>query len=227
MLLELEDVCQTYQGLTGSVDALKAASLTIDSAEFVAIQGPSGCGKTTLLMVAGSLLEPNTGQVRVDGTEPYALSREERARFRAQTTGFVFQQFHLIPYLNVRDNVLAPSVASTRADARRRADELIEKYGLTSRADHVPAHLSSGERQRCALARALLNGPRLLLADEPTGNLDEDNAEIVLQSLQAFAQEGGAVLLVTHDPRAAHAAHRVVQMQDGCLASTPVGTPGT
>ena len=145
---------------------------------------------------------------------------EGRAQFRAKQVGFVFQQFHLVPYLSVRDNVLTASLAVESQDGDdpvKRADSLIEQFGLTDRADHVPAELSTGERQRTALARALLNQPKLILADEPTGNLDPDNAVVVLDALSQFAQDGGAVLLVTHDAAAADRADRVLHMRDGAF----------
>jgi ABC-type lipoprotein export system ATPase subunit len=159
--------------------------------------------------------------VRVSGTELYALRSEERARFRATRIGFVFQQFHLVPYLSVRDNVLSPSLAAPVPEAPRRVMELIERFGLAHRCDHVPAQLSTGERQRVALARALLHQPKLLLADEPTGNLDTANGAAVLDHLAAFAKAGGAVLLVTHDPRVARYAGRIARMAPAEGGSSP------
>jgi len=167
--------------------------------------------------VAGGLLRPDGGRVTLDGNDPYALSPDDRARWRSECVGFVFQQFHLVPYLTVLDNVLVPSLAKGSGDAGERARDLIEHFGLTDRTDHVPAELSTGERQRVALARALLNRPKVVLADEPTGNLDGASAERVLGYLGEFAAGGGAVLLVTHDPRAAGYAHRTVRMADGRL----------
>jgi ABC-type lipoprotein export system ATPase subunit len=166
-----------------------------------------------LLLAAGGLLRPDAGNVTVAGQDPYALSPEERAKFRAAHIGFVFQQFHLVPYLNVLDNVLVPSLAAPAM--RERAVELVAQFGLADRAHHVPAQLSVGERQRCALARALLNRPKLLLADEPTGNLDPDNGKLVLAALAGFVQQGGAVLLVTHDERASGVAQRWVRLRQG------------
>ena len=215
VLLQLEDISHTYAGRDGRVQALNSVSLSVDAGEFVAIQGPSGCGKTTLLMIAGTLLEPGSGSVRVGETAPYSLTPDERARFRAGTIGFVFQTFHLVPYLSVLDNVLAPALSSEGDDLQDRAHQLIDRFGLTERASHVPSHLSSGERQRCALARALLKQPQLILADEPTGNLDEQNAEIVLSALRETSAEGTAVILVTHDKHAAESAGRHVRMEDG------------
>jgi len=200
-ILEIRDLVKDYPGPFGAVRALNGVSLQVAAGEFVAIQGPSGCGKSTLLLAAGGLLRPDSGQVRIAGQDPYALSPEERSKFRAGHLGFVFQQFHLIPYLSVLDNVLAPTLALPQRGARARAAELIERFGLQDRRDHVPEKLSIGERQRTALA------------DEPTGNLDRDNANGVLNALAEFAREGGAVLLVTHDTNAAGCAGRTVCMK--------------
>lgn len=216
MLLDIRNVSKTYRGGGGDVRALNAVSLSVNIGEFVAVQGPSGCGKTTLLLIAGGLLSPDAGQVLIGGEDPYALPPDRRARFRAAQIGFVFQQFHLVPYLSVLDNVLAASLAGDPAHARERANELLAQFGLTHRAHHVPGELSTGERQRTALARALLNRPKLLLADEPTGNLDAENAEVVLNHLKEFSATGG-VLLVTHDTRAVGFAQRVAKMEHGKL----------
>ena len=216
-MLHLENLTKVYRGSARDVRALDDCSLDAGPGEFVAVQGPSGCGKTTLLLVAGGLLRPDSGRVILDGKGPYALSPEDRARWRSDSVGFVFQQFHLVPYLTVLDNVLAPSLAKGSADAGRRARDLIDHFGLAGRADHVPAELSTGERQRVALARALLNRPRVILADEPTGNLDGASADRVLGHLAEFTAAGGAVLLVTHDPRAAAYAQHTIRMVDGRL----------
>jgi ABC-type lipoprotein export system ATPase subunit len=222
MLLQLEQISKTYTGKAGQVHALNDVSLNLDAGEFVAVQGPSGCGKTTLLLTAGGLLRPDAGKVLIDGENPYELDPDARARFRGRSIGFVFQQFHLVPYLDVLDNVLAPTLAlgDSQDDVHQRAWQLIEHLGLTDREHHVPSELSSGERQRAALARALLNKPRLLLADEPTGNLDHQNAEAVLGYLKEFAESGGAVLLVTHDDRAVPFAQRVIHLRDGRTVET-------
>jgi len=214
-MLDLNQVSKSYGGSNGSVRALDGVSLKVKAGEFVVVRGPSGCGKTTLLLTAGGLLAPDQGRVLVGERDVYGLSLEERARLRAETLGFVFQQFHLIPYLTVLENVLAPSLAARSDEAGARADELIARFNLSSRAGHVPAALSTGERQRTALARALLNRPKVLLADEPTGNLDPENASILLGHLAEFARAGGAVLLVTHADAAKEHADRIVQMQEG------------
>ncbi len=216
-LLELQRVSKDYLGKAGPVRALNEVTFTLAARQFVAVRGPSGCGKSTLLLAAGALLRPTCGTVTLDGQDLYALSTEARAKVRAATVGFVFQQFHLVPYLTVLDNVLAAAMAAPRRGADERAKEMLERFNLAHRASHTPGELSTGERQRCAMARALLNQPKLLLADEPTGNLDPDNAKIVLDTLTAFAAAGGAVLLVTHDDRAAAAAQRVMRMNAGEL----------
>ncbi len=220
MILQLEHVTKTYDGKASLVYAVKDVSLDVGAGDFVVLQGPSGCGKTTALLMAGGLLKPDSGQVAVTGQNPYALTSNARAAFRARTIGFVFQQFHLVPYLSVLENVLAPCIATNPQDGSgERADSLIARFGLAHRKLHLPGELSSGERQRTALARALLNQPQLLLADEPTGNLDQENAEAVLGHMKEFAESGGAVLLVTHDERAIPFAHRVIHLRDGEISA--------
>ena len=201
-ILIIDDVAKTYRARDGSkVAVLNQVSLSIEPGQFKVVHGASGSGKTTLLLAAGGLLRPDSGSVQVCGTDLYALSQEKRSRFRGAHIGFVFQQFHLIPYLNVLENVLAPTLAVADAEARARAVELVDLLGLSHRLKHPPADLSTGERQRVALARALLNQPKLVLADEPTGNLDAANAAIVIGHLREFTRRGGAVLLATHDDR--------------------------
>lgn len=216
MILRMADISKTYRGRSGEVVALERINLSVDTGQFVAIQGPSGCGKSTLLLIAGGLLAPDSGTVHIGETDPFSQSAEQRARLRAEKIGFVFQQFHLIPYLNVIENILTPVLAGNAADAAQRADQLLARFGLSDRRNHVPAELSTGERQRTAMARALLNEPQLLLADEPTGNLDGENAQTVLDDLAEFSESGGAVLLVTHDSAAAQRAGRTIVMQNGC-----------
>jgi len=221
MLLDIQNVCKTYRGGDQDVQALDDVSLSIDIGQFLAVQGPSGCGKTTLLLLAGGLLAPTSGTTQFDGQDPYELNSDARAQFRAANVGFVFQQFHLVPYLTVLENVLAAGVATGLPDARSRARELISHFGLDHRLHHVPGRLSTGERQRTAMARALLNRPRLLLADEPTGNLDHENAEAMLSYLKEFTREG-AVLLVTHDDRAVQFADGVMHIREGKLLDSAV-----
>lgn len=223
MLVDIQDARKTYQGASGQVLAVDGVSLSVDGGEFVAVQGPSGCGKSTMLLLAGGLLAPESGTVQIAGEDPYALTADARSKFRADNIGFVFQQFHLVSYLSVQDNVLAPSIATGLVGSEQRARELIDQFGLSHRLEHTPGELSSGERQRTALARALLNQPKVLLADEPTGNLDAENAAEVLKHLREFASSGGAVLLVTHDAQAAAAADRVIHLLDGKIDAAENG----
>lgn len=217
-VLAINQLGKSFPSAAGEVHAVRDVSLELAAGELVALRGPSGCGKSTLLMAAGGLLEPTSGSVEINGTDLYSLGQDGRAQFRAENIGFVFQQFHLIPYLDVRDNILAASLATARAEDER-VDELLEIFGLQQRAHHVPAALSTGEKQRTAMARALLNNPKLILADEPTGNLDKDNAEALLEQLSGFSGKGGAVLLVTHDARVDDHAGRTIEISDGNLVS--------
>lgn len=218
-MLRINDISKVYQKSDGTVHALKDVSLHVAEGQFVSIQGSSGSGKTTLLLAAGALLEPTTGTVELDGDDLYAAGTEARAAVRAAKIGFVFQQFHLVPYLSVLENVLSPSLALSGDGADERAEELIGTFGLAHRITHLPSELSAGECQRVALARALLNQPKLVLADEPTGNLDEGNADIVLGALTQFADGGGSVLMVTHSAEVAHRAHRTIRLEAGSILS--------
>jgi len=204
-ILQLDAIRKTYTRRNAVISALQDVSLKVDAGDFKVVHGPSGSGKTTLLLIAGGLLAPDSGSAEVSGKSLYAMTPESRAVFRARSIGYVFQQFHLIPYLSVLENVLAPSLAETESSnghagaIRARAEELVSHFGLSHRSCHSPSELSTGEKQRVALARALLNRPALLLADEPTGNLDEKNAAIVIDYMKEFARERGAVLVATHD----------------------------
>lgn len=214
-MLDVKNITKIYHKPNKEVRALDGVSLNVASGEFVAVEGPSGSGKSTLLFAAGSLLAPDEGQILIDGQNPYALSFDNRAKFRAEKIGFVFQQFHLIPYLSVLENILTPSILMKVENTRERAMQLIERFGLTERAHHILAELSTGERQRTALARAFMNSPNVVLADEPTGNLDRENAEIVIKSLAEFAGTGGSVLLVTHDMYAVQHATKTLRLENG------------
>ncbi|MBN1556224.1 MAG: ABC transporter ATP-binding protein [Phycisphaerae bacterium] len=216
MVLQVRQIGKTYRGSGKAVRALERVSLDVAAGELLVVQGPSGSGKSTLLLCCGALLAPDDGEILVEGLSPYTLNRRRRAAFRAQKVGFVFQQFHLIPYLDVLDNVLAAAVERNSA-SRERAMHLLERFGMGDRLGHVPGELSVGQRQRVALCRALLNDPPLLLADEPTGNLDTDNARVVLRALRDYAESGKAVLLVTHEEKALSLAHRTLQLKQGRL----------
>lgn len=219
-MIEARHLIQRFHSRRGEVVALDGVSLSLQAGELVIVRGPSGCGKTTLLFAIGGLRAPQSGEVRFGAWDLYRdMSSERRAVFRSQTIGFVFQQYHLIPYLNVLENVLTPAIVRPDPAAEARARDLLEHFGLRDRLNHRPAELSTGERQRTALARALLNQPRLLLADEPTGNLDETNTAIVLEALRAFVRDGGTVLMASHDERAFPKAHRVLRMMQGRIVS--------
>ncbi|MFQ5808386.1 MAG: ABC transporter ATP-binding protein [Armatimonadota bacterium] len=213
-MIELQNVSKVYQGADGEVRALDDVTLSVAKGEFTAVRGPSGCGKSTLLLTVGAMVRPTEGRVLLDGQDLYALSPSHRARLRADRIGFVFQMFHLVPYLNVLENVLVPALAGAPGD-RNEALELLERLQLSHRLHHRPAELSTGERQRCALARALLHRPEIILADEPTGNLDPDNAAQVLEYLAGFHRDGGTLLLVSHDPIANEYAQRVLRIEQG------------
>jgi len=213
-MLVLERVVKTYPKGNRRITALAPIDLTVRAGEFVAVEGPSGSGKTTCLLIAGGLLDPDSGRALVDGHVLDAMSRNQLAAFRSQNIGFVFQQYHLIPYLSVLENILAPEAARGRSNNQARGRALAEQFGLDHRLDHTPAELSSGEKQRTALARALLFQPKILLADEITGNLDHVNAQIVLGYLREYVKKGGSVLLVTHDREIARQADRVEYLPD-------------
>ncbi|MBG30028.1 MAG: ABC transporter [Opitutae bacterium] len=218
LILKATKVHKTFAGSNGStIKAVDGVDLKVEQGDFIALRGPSGCGKSTLLLMVGGLLQPDQGEVEIAGENLYQQDSGKRATIRASQVGFVFQQFHLVPYLNALENVLSPTLARAIPDATQKADSLLEKFGLSERRGHVPSALSVGEQQRVALARALLLEPKLLLADEPTGNLDPENAEAILSRLAAFAEDGGAVIMVTHDDRAAESASRSLLMDQGRL----------
>jgi putative ABC transport system ATP-binding protein len=214
-MLRFQQVSKLYRTRRGEVKSLDALNLEVKTGEFLVIRGPSGCGKTTLLLTGGGMLRPSSGTVLFNGQNLYDLSPRQRAALRAASVGFVFQMFHLVPYLTVLENVLLGATVAPEKDLKTRASELLGPLGLSARAHHTPAQLSTGERQRTALARALLNRPQVILADEPTGNLDPANAGEVLHHLKQFHSAGGTVLLVTHGTAADSYADRHVEMQSG------------
>ena len=213
-MLVLEKVVKTYPKGSRRITALAPLDLMVRAGEFVAVEGPSGSGKTTCLLIAGGLLRPDSGRVLLDGHDLHAMTRDQLAAFRSQNIGFVFQQYHLIPYLSVLENILAPEAARGRTHGQARGRALAEQFGLEHRLDHTPAELSAGEKQRTALARALLFRPKILLADEITGNLDHVNAQVVLGYLREYVNTGGSVLLVTHAREIASQADRVEYLPD-------------
>ena len=218
MLLTTEGLGKRYTRRDVSVDALIDVNLEIDERSFVTVTGPSGSGKTTLLLTLAGLLKPSAGKIRFRDTQLEGFTDAEWAAFRHQHLGFVMQNFSLVPYLSARENVTLPLViaGSSKAEQRERALALLERVGLGDRAEHLPRELSAGQQQRVAIARALANDPALVLADEPTGNLDPALADDVLELLQALNQESGtAILMVTHSPRAAEAGTHRVHIEAG------------
>jgi len=216
-VIKVENVTKRYLRRDGEVLALDKVSLGIPEGEFLSIMGPSGCGKSTLLLTLGCLIRPSEGKVWLDGRSVYGLSLAEAAALRLKTIGFVFQTFNLVPYLTALENVQLPLYLSglSPVQQRARAEQLLGKVGLGDRLSHKPSELSVGQQQRVALARTLANEPRLILADEPTGNLDPALAEEMLDHLQELHRQGVTVVMVTHDPRLAARAQRQLRLVDG------------
>nr|WP_276414117.1 ABC transporter ATP-binding protein [Halomicroarcula sp. XH51] len=213
------NVVKEYQTGGQTIRALKRINFRIDTADSVAIVGPSGSGKSTLLNLLGLLDVPTSGEIRLRNQDVATLSDSERNRERKQTIGFVFQSYYLIPTLTALENVEMPRMLDrTPRKTRDRAIELLERVGLSDRLDHTPDELSGGQKQRVAIARSLINDPELVLADEPTGNLDRDTGDQILDLFEELrAEEGVAVVMVTHDEYVAEAADRVVNLVDGNL----------
>jgi putative ABC transport system ATP-binding protein len=217
--LTARGLAKTYSGDGIDVLALRGVDLDIHDGELVALMGPSGCGKSTLLHLLAGLDRPTAGSIALGEVRVEGLSEAEWALLRRREIGFVFQFFNLVQTLTVAENVDLPAllVGTSRREARRRREQLLDRLGVSVRADALPSRLSGGQQQRVALARALVNRPRLLLADEPTGNLDSESAREVVALLRELADEGQTVLLATHDPRVAAHADRVLQLRDGLL----------
>jgi putative ABC transport system ATP-binding protein len=220
-IVEARRVSRTFPMAAAPVTALDDVSLRIGAGEYVAVVGPSGCGKSTLLHVLGCVDVPSVGEIAFDGRPVHGLSDAERSRLRLRDIGFVFQRFFLLPMLTAWENVELPQAenGAARVERRRRTQELLAYVGLAHRAGHRPAELSGGEMQRVAIARALANRPKLLLADEPTGELDERTGEQIAGLLDRLHGDGTAVVVVTHDPAIAARAPRVLSMRDGRIVS--------
>jgi putative ABC transport system ATP-binding protein len=217
-IIQLADVAKVYDG--AAQPALDGVGLDIEAGRITAVMGPSGCGKSTLLNLVGALDRPTRGEVHVDGVRVDRLSEAAAARFRRAKVGFIFQFFHLLEDLTVRENVAVPAILAgrPRAEADRRADEMLAQLGLADHGRRFPATLSGGERQRLAIARAVINDPAVLLADEPTGALDRRNGEAALAILEDLNRRGQTILLVTHDEHlATQTAHRTIRLLDGSI----------
>lgn len=208
----IENLVKKY----GALRAIDDLSFNVHAAEWVALMGPSGSGKTTLINILGGLDTLNSGRVVVDGIDLSKLRENEMVRYRAEKVGFVFQQFHLVPYLNALENVMLAQYFHSMTDEKQ-AEEALRRVGMSERMTHLPAQLSGGEQQRVAIARALINQPKIILADEPTGNLDEANEEIVLQIFRELHHAGHTILMVTHDPDIARQADRRIELAHGHL----------
>ncbi|QDS88091.1 Lipoprotein-releasing system ATP-binding protein LolD [Rosistilla ulvae] len=216
-MLSMENVTKTYEMHGQSVVALDDATLEIPEGDFVSLIGPSGSGKSSLLVMLGGMLSPTSGRVLLNGQSMYDLNADGRARMRKANIGFVFQTFNLIPYLSAMENVQIPLYLSGTAESDHddRAAELLERVGLGDRLHHKPTELSVGQQQRVALARMLANDPAVILADEPTGNLDPETSEQVIGYFEEFNREGRTIVMVTHNPAAAERAKRVLKLRNG------------
>ncbi len=221
-IIELKDICKYFQFDELKTMALSDISFSLESGEYVAINGPSGCGKSTLLSILGMLDAPNSGQYILSGNDVSKLSRDQRAVVRCNHIGFVFQSFNLISDLTIEENVLLPLTYQEGVSAKlakEKAQAVLEQVEMSHRLNHYPSALSGGQQQRVAIARALVNDPKLILADEPTGNLDSKNADIVLQLFDSLHQQGRTICMVTHDPRSSACASRQIEIFDGKLVS--------
>ena len=222
-MIRLEHVSKTYRKDAEEVRALQDASLRIELGEFVAITGPSGSGKSTLMNLMGLLDRPDSGSYHLDESEVASLTPDDLAQLRNEKIGFVFQTFHLLPKTTAQENVELPLIYSSRRDISGLGARALERVGLKDRAKHLPSELSGGQQQRVAIARALVNEPELILADEPTGNLDTQSGLEVLAIFQELNRAGKTVVLVTHDAAVAEMAHRIVEIVDGrIVADRPV-----
>ncbi len=215
-ILEVHDLRMTFKVAKIEVHALKGVNLVVKPGEFVAIMGPSGCGKSTLLHILGGLLQPTSGEVFVDGIEIGKISDAERTKIRRQKIGFVFQRFNLMSTLTARDNIRLAQEIHGNGGNPEQIEEVLSLVGLSEKFKHKPYELSGGEQQRLAIARAIVNQPAILLADEPTGNLDSANSEMVLSLLKSLNERHKqTIIVITHDAEAASYASRIVEMKDG------------
>jgi putative ABC transport system ATP-binding protein len=226
-VLQIEKLSKSYSLGKRNVPALSNLSLTVNAGEFVAIMGPSGSGKTTLLNVIGCIDKPTSGQVLLDGIDVSKLPENQLYKIRRDKMGFVFQTFNLLPYLNARENVELPMEGriKSKSERKKRASELLALVGLSGREGHRPQRLSAGEQQRVAIARALANNPAIILADEPTGNLDSQNKQEIIKLLANLnLTQGTTIIMVTHDGQAAHHTERMLLLKDGKIIKEKEGT---
>jgi putative ABC transport system ATP-binding protein len=216
----MENVSKTYPHRGQIVKALDGATMHVPKGDFISVVGPSGSGKSTLLLMLGGMLSPSQGRVLLDNASIYDMNPAERARIRRDRVGFVFQTFNLVPYLSAIENVQIPLFLAKvdEQTQKNRATALLDRVGLGDRLDHKPCELSVGQQQRVALARMLANDPAVILADEPTGNLDPETSQQIIGFLEEFNREGRTIVMVTHDPRAAVRAKRTIRLRDGVIS---------
>lgn len=222
-ILKVSNLTKTYGKGNTAVTALDNVSFTVNKGEFLAIIGPSGSGKSTLLHMIGGVDTPTSGKVFINGTDIYSLNESQLAIFRRRQIGLVYQFYNLIPVLNVKENITLPLLLDNRKDNKDELDEILSTLGLEKRADHLPNQLSGGEQQRASIGRALINNPALVLADEPTGNLDSKNSEEIVALLKLYHQMyNQTLILITHDENIALQADRIISIQDGKIAKDEV-----
>ena len=220
-VIEVNSVTKTYKNEGLETNVLKGISISVDEGDYVSIVGPSGSGKSTLMTILGCLGQPTSGTYLLDGEEVERLSDRDLSRIRNEKIGFVFQAFHLLPGVSAFDNVMIPLIYcnKTPADAKERVERVLTRVGLEHRMDHTPGQLSGGEQQRVTIARSLINDPKILLADEPTGNLDSKNGAEIMAAFDHLNTEGRTIIIITHDPVVSEHARRILTLRDGQIVS--------
>ena len=212
LILKASDISKSYSSDKNRIKVVDNYNIDLFSNEFVSLTGPSGCGKTTILMIIGCLLKPDHGTVEIDGLDIYSMNSSRIAEQRSKKIGFIYQDFKLIPYLTIKENILCSSLINDVGNLEDKANDLILRLGLIHRVNHRPEQLSAGEKQRTAIARALLMEPKLIIADEPTGNLDKKNSSLVIEALKHYSDEGACVIMVSHDEDVKKSSDRHIQM---------------
>ncbi len=220
-LIEMKEIRKSYKNQAFETEVLKGIDLDIEEGEYVSIIGPSGAGKSTLMTLLGCLGAPTTGSYLLDGQEVAGMSDRALSSVRNEKIGFVFQAFHLLPGVSAFDNVMMPLIYCEKPpkDAKDRVSESLTKVGLSKRMDHAPGQMSGGEQQRTTIARALINRPKIIMADEPTGNLDSHNSVEIMKIFDELNSEGNTIILVTHDPEVANHGNRIIRIMDGLIDS--------